>query len=117
MNIILPLKKIHDAAPARQPGYLDECLRAGKVTGAGAGALIEFTPEQFAAIRRQFALSDKSDPSDLSDKKGLGDRLHQIAGPIGRAIHWPCMKGDGTTDLKPGSPCDKTRTFLNNLSK
>jgi hypothetical protein len=101
MNIILPIKKIHAAAPARQPGYLEECLRLGKVTGPGDSALIEFTPEQFQDIRRRFA------------KPGLGDRIHRVAGPIGRAIHWPCMKGDGTTDLRPGSPCDKIRTMLN----
>jgi hypothetical protein len=122
VNIIIPLKKVRAAAPARQPGYLEECLRTGKVTGTGQAQLIEFTPEQFADIRRRFNpsygadRSDKSDPSDPSDKKGLGDALHRVAGPIGRAIHWPCMKGDGTTDLKPGSPCDKLRGTLNKIT-
>jgi hypothetical protein len=105
MNVILPLQKIHAAAPARQPGYLAECLRLGKVTGNGQAQLIEFTPAQFADIRKRFA------------KPGLGDRIHRIAGPIGRAINWPCLKGDGTTDLKPGSPCDKLRQKLNKLTQ
>jgi hypothetical protein len=46
----------------------------------------------------------------------LGDAAHAILGPIGRAIHWPCLKGDGTTDLKPGSPCAKAIDKLNALT-
>ena len=46
---------------------------------------------------------------------GLGDVIHKVAGPIGRAINWPCMKGDNTTDLKPGSPCDKLRQAANKI--
>ena len=118
MNIILPLKKIHAAAPARQPGYLEECLRLGKVTGEGAAALIEFTPEQFADVRRRFALkaegrSQNAEFSLQTSTFRLGDAVHRLAGPIGRALHWPCLKGDGTTDLKAGSPCDKMRKMLN----
>ncbi|MGD0813362.1 MAG: hypothetical protein ABSA83_07140 [Verrucomicrobiota bacterium] len=110
-KIILPVSRIRAAAPQRQPGYLEECLRLGKISGE----LVEFTAEQFADIRRRFGRSDKSDTSVLSDKQRLGDAVHRIAGPIGRAIHWPCMKGDGTTDLKPGSPCDRVRITLNKL--
>ncbi len=50
---------------------------------------------------------------DVPAVPGLGDRVHQLAGPIGRAIHWPCLKGDGSTDLIPGSPCDKLKRMLN----
>jgi hypothetical protein len=107
MNIILPLKKIHAAAPGRKAGYLEECLRVGKVTGAGDSALIEFTEQQFDAIRRAF---------HPDAPRGLGDRAHAVLGPIGRTIHWPCMKGGGTTDLKPGSPCAKARNILNKIS-
>ena len=46
---------------------------------------------------------------------GLGDKVHRVLGPVGALIRWPCMKGDGTIDLKPGSPCDNGRTFLNEL--
>ena len=53
--------------------------------------------------------------SAASPSKGLGDLVHQIAGPIGRALHWPCLKGDGTTDLKPNSLCDRFRQKLNKL--
>jgi hypothetical protein len=118
MNILLPMTKIHAAAPARRGGYLEECLRIGKVTGAGNAALIEFTPEQFNQIKARFRVQSakrRTLHSPLSTLH-LGDRVHQIAGPIGRAIHWPCMKGNGTTDLKPGSPCDKTKNFLNKIT-
>ncbi|MGP8200207.1 MAG: hypothetical protein ACLQU4_11975 [Limisphaerales bacterium] len=108
-KIILPVSRIRAAAPARKPGHLEECLRLGKISGE----FVEFTVEQFADIRRRFTLSDASDKSDLSDKRGLGDAVHRMAGPIGRALHWPCMKGDGPTDLKPGSPCDQIRKILN----
>ena len=102
MNIIRPLASLKKTAANRQPGYLEECLRLGKVSGAAGSELVEFTPEQHATLRSQFA-------------PGLGDRVHNVAGPIGRAIHWPCMKDDGTTDLKPGSPCDRARNLLNKL--
>ena len=63
--------------------------------------------------------STEYDPEDIEVIKpssaGLGDRVHAIAGPIGRAIGWPCLKGDGSTDLKPGSPCDRARNFLNKI--
>ena len=115
MNIILPLKKIHAAAPGRQPGYLAECLRLGKVTGSSENQLIEFTPEQYAAIRLKFQISNfKSQMA--APAPGLGDAFHRVLGPIGRATHWPCMKGDGTTDLIPGSPCEKLRQKLNKLT-
>ncbi len=110
MNVIRPMSSLAQTALRRKPGYLDACLRLGKVTGAGESQLVEFTPEQFADIRRTFQISN------LKSKTGLGDRVHQVLGPIGQAIHWPCLKGDGTTDLKPGSPCDKTKNFLNKLT-
>jgi hypothetical protein len=65
-------------------------------------------------------------PGDIQDKRlraamtpapglRLGDKVHAILGSIGRAIHWPCMKGDGTTDLKPKSLCGYLRQTLNNI--
>jgi hypothetical protein len=121
VNIILPISKIHAAAPGRKPGYLQECLRIGKVSGSGQAQLVEFTPAQYADLRRRFAMAQqvRQHSGLLAGPKpgeGWGDAVHRIAGPIGRAIGWPCMKGDGTTDLKPGSPCDQARGFLNNLS-
>jgi hypothetical protein len=47
--------------------------------------------------------------------EGLGDKLHRVLGPIGRAIHWPCMKGDGTTDLKPATLCFYLRQTFNKI--
>jgi len=46
---------------------------------------------------------------------GLGDAVHKVLGPIGKAINWPCLKGNGTTDLKAGSPCDKVKNLLNKI--
>jgi hypothetical protein len=54
-------------------------------------------------------------PGRSSQSEGWGDRLHKVLGPIGRAIHWPCLKGDGTTDLKPSSLCGYFRITLNKL--
>jgi hypothetical protein len=85
--------------PIFQPGYFEELRRTT--------VIIPATPEQLAA--QKTAIEQR--------KLGLGDHAHQVLGPIGRAIGWPCMKGVGSTDLKPGSPCDKARTFLNDLSK
>jgi hypothetical protein len=48
-------------------------------------------------------------------KIGLGDAIHKIAGPIAKAIRWPCLKSDGTTDLKPDSLCARTRARLNKV--
>lgn len=60
--------------------------------------------------------NSKSEIANAGAAPGLGDAIHKVAGPIGRAIGWPCMKGDGTTDLKPESPCARAREFLNNLT-
>ena len=51
--------------------------------------------------------------------EGLGDLVHKVAGPIGKAIHWPCNErdaaGNPTTNLRPGSPCAKARQLLNKI--
>ena len=82
--------------PIYQPGYFAERFRNEAVVPA--------SPEQLAAQKAH------------AGEPGLGDRAHRILGPIGRALHWPCLKGDGTIDLKPGSPCDKARNFLNKIT-
>lgn len=88
---------MNSTKPIYQPNYANERFRSE------VEKLIPATPEQVIAQKT------------ASSKRGLGDRVHAVAGPIGRAIHWPCMKGDGTTDLKPGSPCDKARNLLNKI--
>jgi hypothetical protein len=85
--------------PIFQEGYFEQQRRTAVIVPA--------TPEQLAAQKK--AVEER--------KMGFGDRAHQVLGPIGRAIHWPCLKGDGTTDLKPGSPCDKLRQKLNALTQ
>lgn len=94
-----PLSSLKETAKRRKPGYLERCLELGELL---SDDMVRFTPENWIKIRNEFRL-------------GLGDRLHKIAGPVGKAIHWPCLKGDGTMDLKPGSPCDKARKLLNKL--
>jgi hypothetical protein len=103
-NIRMPRAEIERASNGRPPGFVDECLRIGKPIEDGENQLVEFTAEQMADLRERFP------------KPGLGDRIHAIAGPIGRKIGWPCMKGDGTTELKPGSPCAKARKALNKIT-
>jgi hypothetical protein len=95
-----PLASLKRKARHRKPGYLERCLELGQLNRETQ--LVHFTPENWLKIRQEFKL-------------GLGDAIHAIAGPIGRAVRWPCMKGDGTIDLKTGSPCDQVRTGLNNL--
>jgi hypothetical protein len=97
---IRPLASLKRTARYRKPGYLERCLQLGQLDSATQ--LVHFTPENWLKIRQEFKL-------------GLGDAVHAIAGPIGRALRWPCMKGDGTIDLKPGSPCDRARNGLNSL--
>jgi hypothetical protein len=102
---------LHAVAKERKPGYLEACQRQGKVSPDGRW--VHFTDEAHARLRRQFTLG--RDSVEASNRPGLGDRIHKIAGPIGRAVRWPCMKGDGTTALKSGSPCDRARRALNTL--
>ncbi len=111
---------LHTAAKTRPPGYLETCLKAGKTSQDGRFVL--FDDETYAAIRRQFnpaarrtITTGHSPLAPDHSKRGLGDVIHRAAGPIGRAIHWPCLKGDGTTDLRPGSPCDRARRVLNKV--
>jgi hypothetical protein len=96
-----PLASLKKTARHRKPGYLERCLQLGQLDRETQ--LVHFTPENWLKIRQEFKL-------------GLGDAIHAIAGPIGRAVRWPCLKGDGTTDLKPDSPCDRARNGLNSLT-
>src|SRR5258708_960907 len=112
--IVFSLEQMKLVAINRPKGYLDECMRLGKLSANES--MLTFTPAAFIDIRNRFPETIKTRVINPSiENVGLGDRLHKAFGPIGRAIHWPCMKGDGTTDLKPSSPCDKGRTLLNKI--
>jgi hypothetical protein len=122
---------LHAVAKERPAGYLEACMKAGKPSPDGQWVF--FDDEAHAAIRRQFnrlagraatpwkpSPGAQGPPRKLSGDPrptaaGLGDLVHSIAVPIGRAIGWPCLKGDGTTELKPGSPCDRARRTLNKI--
>ena len=96
---IRPLKSLQRSARNRKPGYLDACLELGRLdveTG-----LVHFEPEAWAKLREKF-------------KRGLGDAVHSVAGPIGSAIGWPCMSGNGT-ELKIGSPCADAKAVLDKI--
>jgi hypothetical protein len=98
---IRPLANLQKTAQRRKPGYLERCLELGRLDPATQ--TVHFTPVAWLKIRQEFKL-------------GLGDAVHAVAGPIGRALRWPCMKGNGSIDLKPGSPCDRARKGLNGIA-
>jgi hypothetical protein len=102
MKELRPLASLKKRAQYRKRGYLERCLELGELDEATQ--MVRFTPENWLKIREEFKL-------------GLGDAVHAIAGPIGRVIHWPCLKSDGTIDLKSGSPCDRARNRINTLGE
>lgn len=107
-----------EATGRRKPGFVAECLRLGKIDTTGK--LIEFTIPDRDRIKQTWSQprTIQIDPlgRDALPRVRLGDAVHAVAGPIGRAIKWPCLKGDGTTDLKPGSPCDRFKKRLNKIT-
>ena len=110
------IEHLHVAAKERQPGYLEACRREGILSPDGLW--IHFTDETHARLRQQYHPAPPTvalSPPEGAGVRGLGDLVHKVAGPIGRAVRWPCMKGDGTTELKSGSPCDRARHALNVL--
>ena len=117
--------RLQTAAAARKPGYIDAHMKAGKIVQIRGIPFVQLGDADYTAIGKEFALPVKgrdgspsrppAPPTAAPATGGLGDAIHKVAGPIGRAIKWPCMKGDGTTDLKPGSPCDRARKLLNKL--
>jgi hypothetical protein len=114
------IKDLHRVAKQRGDGYLETCLKAGKISRDGQWMI--FNDAAHTKIRHQF--NPRADSSHLSRrvplrhhiKIGLGDALHAKLGPIGRAIGWPCMKGDGTIDLKPNSLCARLRRAANKIT-
>ena len=118
------ISDLHAAAKERGPGYLEVCLKAGKISRDGQWMIFDDAAHQ--KLRQQFSngraevplrpkFGRRSSTAQKSTGLGLGDALHSVAGPIGRKIHWPCLKGDGSTDLKPGSPCAKMRQAANTI--
>jgi len=107
--------RLQNAAGSRKPGYLEAHMKRGQVVQIRGMPFVQLSDQDYAAIGEEFALVKKAVSIPFVPKPGLGDAIHRVAGPIGRAIKWPCMKGDGTTDLIPGSPCDRARKLLNKL--
>jgi hypothetical protein len=109
------IKDLHLIARQRRAGYLEACLKSGQASLDGQWMI--FTDAAHAKLRSEYNPSPTQ--SNLVQPKrrkiGLGDALHKIAGPIGKAIHWPCMRGDGSTELKSDSPCAKARALANRV--
>ena len=101
------LKTAQRIAQVRGQAYLEDCLNFGELDSKTGR--IFFTDEMFATLSAKWKEHDAA--------KGLGDFLHKYFGPIGAKIHWPCNQTDAEgkkiSDLKPDSPCDKTRRILN----
>jgi hypothetical protein len=122
MKELRPLASLKAKAAKRKPGYLEACLSLGQLDQKTG--LVQFTPEAWVKIRQQFKLErpqprikpPRTSKMPTLKKFGLGDAIHKVAGPIGRVINWPCMKSDGSTDLKPGSPCARVRDTLNRIT-
>jgi hypothetical protein len=114
---IVHVGRLQKAAAARKPGYLDAHMKRGQVVQIRGMPFVQLSDQDYAAIGEEFALMKKPLVTSVPfvPKAGLGDTIHKVAGPIGRAIKWPCVKKDGTTDLIPGSPCDRARKLLNKI--
>lgn len=129
MMIPVNIGLLQKASASRKPGYLDAVM--GKsVPDQNHPGFVLITKDDYKTIGDQFEIvsgaaamvrdkegffGTKAIPGITVERRGLGDMIHSVAGPIGKAISWPCMKGDDTTDLKPGSPCDKVKTTLNKI--
>jgi hypothetical protein len=108
--------RLERAVPSRKPGVREAYMKAGKIVQIRGQPFVQLSDADYQAIRKEFALaSSEALNIPFVPKPGIGDAIHKVAGPIGRAIKWPCMKHDGTTDLIPGSPCDRARKLLNKL--
>jgi hypothetical protein len=113
----LHVERLQKAAAARKPGYLEACVKKGQIVQIRGSPFVQMADEDYRAIAEEFAVAGRGSSRAVQGFRKpsmqLGDKLHAVAGPIGRAIKWPCMKGDGTTSLKPGSPCARLRDKLN----
>jgi hypothetical protein len=106
---------IHRIAGARKPGYLD-AIMAHSIPHPTHRGIVLISDHDYRALAAQFALAPRPRRDRQPRVHGLGDKIHRVLGPIGRAIKWPCIKRDGTTNLIPGSPCDKARQALNKIT-
>ena len=94
---------------ARPKGYVKMCTDIGRLSEDGR--FIEFTQEQWEAIRKQSI--------EWQSKTGLGDLIHRLAGPIGQLLHRPCLERDAdgkvTQNLEVNSPCANREKELNKI--
>ena len=98
--------------------YGDGGLVKFKAAGRIEQDTVEIEVEEARELHKELA-GDDSHGLTESRPTGLGDLVHKVAGPIGKAIHWPCNErdadGNPTTELRPGSPCAHARALLNKI--
>jgi hypothetical protein len=73
--------------------------------------IFTFSLKQYAALRTAWDTDPNPHLHKIIRPPGLGDVVHKIAGPLGRALGMPCFDANGK--LIPGSDCDKRRESLN----
>jgi hypothetical protein len=111
------ISHLHLVAKQRPQGYLEACMKAGKISQDGCW--ITFSDAAHAALRDEFTLKElhpKPKPKfKLSPAHtiGLGDAFHQAAMPIARKLKLSCVKPNGT--LRALSPCAMRRSKWNRI--
>ena len=95
---IISLRSIKLVAHARRPGYVEACLRHGKLDAGGK--LVEFSDEAHARLRHDYALRGAGDLAEAAIRKIPGVSL------------LPCHDRQ-THDLKPQSGCAQRRNAMN----
>ena len=108
-NIVVTIESLLAKEANRKPGFLDACKQSAVKFDEATG-LVEFTPKERDRIKRDFAL-------DAAERKrlGLGDIVASVATPIARALGMDCIDKE-THQLKPASPCQKRKEWLNSLT-
>ena len=112
VTIRVRLSEIRAHGDRRPPGYAAALEAAGEPDPDGLH--LRIGAAELEAVKERFGVGDCPDCG-----RGLGDLVHRVAGPIGKALHYPCNERDAdgkpTAELRPGSPCDRARSALNRV--
>lgn len=117
--------RLEMAAPKRKVGLREAYLKAGKLVQVNGKPFIQLSDANYQQIRRDFppivvqiakktGMPIKSIPAAARSRLPLGDMIHAVAGPIAKALKLPCVE-NGTTILKPNSPCAKRQQRGNEI--
>jgi hypothetical protein len=94
-GVRLKISSVESAASSRKPGYLQDVLKSGLISGEW----IELSAEDFDRIRETYST-------------GLGDIVKRVAQPIARGID--AVLG---TDLKNCNSCESRRVAMNKAGR